>query len=324
MCGGHRRLAMDSGSIAWCSKAVTILGDYPSASIPPVVNSRVHAATTGLRRSVPNALVPHLVSARARLRRLNKARWAAARAEMRFILGDAAPEAQIDALAYRQLWRLAWRSESIFHPEMVTNQGVLGEQRLREALRHGKGCLLSVMHHADYEAGVGSLAKRGFPIQVMTTTGFFAPRMSNVMRLERDFIAYGPDVEIFNVALGSDAVRERLRGGHSVVIAMDPPGRTHHRLFGRDVWMSSGGVHAAWDLDAPTIVMTQTPDRHDPKAQGTVNLSEPLFPHDFPTVESMLQEIVRQHEAAIFAWPDAAAWNWPFQLEMPVGPRAPL
>ena len=289
-----------------------------------MVSSRVHAATTGLRRSVPDVLVPQLVSTRTWLRRLNKARWEAAQAEIRFVLGDDVPRAELKKLAHRQLWRSLWRSEAIFHPEMVTNLTILGEQHLRDALREGQGCLLSLIHHADYESSVGSLAKRGFSMQVMVTTGLFDQGMSNVMRLERELIAHGPGVELFNVTSGSGAIRERLLGEHCVVVAIDPPGRTHYKFFGRDIWMSSGGVHAAWEVDAPVIAVTQVPTPGKPRRQGKVSLSAPLFPHDFDDVGSMMQEVVRLHEQAVLGWPEAIAWNWPFQFEKPVGPRAPL
>jgi len=240
------------------------------------------------------------------------------------VLGEDLPKAELKTLAHRQLWRSLWRAESVFHPELVTNQIVQDEQHLVEALRAGRGCVLSVIHHAEYEAAWGSLAKRGFSIHVMATTGLFERRMSNVMRLERELITHGPDVEIFNVALGAGAIRERLQKGRCVLVALDPPGRTRHHFMGRDVWMSSGGAHAAWELDAPTVVMTQTPEPGKPRKQGRVNLSEPLFPHDFDTVESLMQEVVRLHEQAVLGWPEAVAWNWPFQFERPVGPRAPI
>jgi lauroyl/myristoyl acyltransferase len=272
---------------------------------------------------VPDVLVPQLVSARTWVRRLNKARWAAAQDEIRFLLGDDIPEAELKALAHRQLWRSLWRSEAIFHPELVTTKDVLGEQHLRDALSEGRGCLLSVIHHADYESSVGALAKRGYSMQVMVTTGLFDDSMSNVMRLERELIAHGPGVELFNVTSGSGAIRERLQSGHCVVVAIDPPGRTRHHFFGRDVWMSSGGVHAAWEIDAPVMALAQTPEPGKRRKHGKVNLSRPLFPHDFDTVEDLMREVIRVHELAVLEWPEAAAWNWPFQFEKPVGPRKP-
>ena len=95
--------------------------------------------TAAVRRSVPSRLVPTLVLARARMSRLRRARWDAARNQMRFVLGDDLGTEPLDDLARRHLVRAAWVAESRFHPELATHQHVDRASRtLRLALSRGK------------------------------------------------------------------------------------------------------------------------------------------------------------------------------------------
>ena len=108
-----------------------------------------------------------------------------------------------------------------------------------------------------------------------------------------------------DVSSGSAGLREHLGRGDVVGVALDFPGHTPTHMFGKDLLLSSGGTRIAMDLDTPVVAVTS--HRHPSRELGgaTVELSPPLYPRDFASVEDLHRALAAHFERAILAWPEA-------------------
>ena len=205
-----------------------------------------------LRRCTPSALVPAVVALRTWVGRRHAGRWANAVDEMRFVVGDDAPAEEVHHLAGAYIKRMAWRGENRWHPRLTNRQEVVGLEHLQAALAEGRGCIVSFVHHGDWAGMFPSIARLGIPLRVVSNPDVMESEVPWLRQTAR-LITSNPGVELIDSRLGSSGVREALKAGSAVGVALDPPGHTLINIFGREVFASSGGSRIAMEGDIPIV-----------------------------------------------------------------------
>jgi lauroyl/myristoyl acyltransferase len=99
-------------------------------------------------------------------------------------------------------------------------------------------------------------------------------------------------------------ILEILARGDAVALASDLPGRVGVSFLGRRVLMSGGSAKAALIAGVPIVPVTMHRHGH----QALVRFESPLESEQFSDAPSLLAELMRRHERAVFAWPDALEW----------------
>jgi lauroyl/myristoyl acyltransferase len=286
------------------------------------VKSIAARVVNALRSVKPSWLVPLVVALRARLGRHRPALMDDARTQMRWVVGDDQPAETIDRLAAAYVKRMIWRGEARWHPELVTRQPVMGLEHLRALQDAGSAYIISFAHHGDYEAISPSLAWAGFPSHVVTTDEMFADEMPVWMAQQKRVVAQ-PGVTLVSVSIGSAGIKEVLRSGHAVALGADILGHTPVRFLGHDVKIASGAARLARDCDVPVVVVTSRPQQGKPGGCAELTVTPPLHHTDFETHQDLLVEMLRRHEAAISAWPEATEYPMRrFDPELLIGFRA--
>lgn len=270
----------------------------------PVLWVRIHF-NEFWRRLVPDAFTPAIVTARSWVGWRRRGRPEYARESIRFILGDGLPEKELERLADAYQFCTTWRAESRIQHHLITHQEVVGLEHLQAALAEGKGCLLSFTHHGDYLGAASSVARKGFPIVTFALTSLWDPHGRLWQHQQLRAISSVPGKQVIKVSAGSAGIRDRLKNGEVVALAIDVPGHTPARMFGRDLMVSSGGVRIAAELDVPVVAMTSQRVRSNPIGGARVHLAPAVHPRDFASPEALHAELMRHFEAAILEWPEA-------------------
>src|SRR5206468_3560308 len=88
-----------------------------------------------------------------------------------------------------------------------------------------------------------------------------------------------------------------------VGIAIDVAGRTPVRFAGRHVIGTSGAARIAMRTGTPVAMLTA----HDSGGPlPRLEVSEPLVPSNYPDADALLIDMLRHHERAVLAWPEAS------------------
>lgn len=270
----------------------------------PVLWVRVHFNEIW-RRPLPDSFTPAIVKARSWVGRRRRGRRQYARESMQFMLGEGVSEGELDRLADAFNLYTTWRAESRIQHHLLTHQEVVGLEHLQAAVAEGKGCLLSFTHHGDYLGGSSSVARKGFPVVVFALSSLWDRHGLLWQHQQLRAISSVPEAEVVDVALGSAGIRDRLENGQTVSVAIDVPGHTPARMFGRDLMLSSGGIRIAAQLDVPVIAMTSQRVGSSLVGGARVHLAPALYPRDFSSPEELHAELIRHFEAAILEWPEA-------------------
>jgi lauroyl/myristoyl acyltransferase len=258
------------------------------------------------RTLLPRALVPFIVMLRTRIA-LNRSQVLVdARKQMRFVVGEDQPDEAIERLAAAYVKRSIWRGESRAHPRLVNRQRIVGGERLRELHEAGTGFIINFVHLGDYEGISPSIAREGIPNVNIATSAVFAADAPIWLKQAAKLVTSHDAVTILDVAVGSSGIREALERGSAVAIATDQPGHTPIRFLDHELLLSSGAARIAKQTGVPVAVVTTHPDPASPDACGMFKVAEILNPDDFDSVEDLLEVMVRRHEEAFLAWPEAA------------------
>ena len=253
-----------------------------------------------LRARVPNALLPALVAARARLAWSRAAVRADAVAQMRFLLEHTRPDADVEAVARAYVRYQARRGELRWHPELLTSLRVDGIGYLLGARSSGRGVLLNFVHHGYYDGGFPSIARLGAPAHMVVYPYMLEPDAPLWLQ-QHVRIGTANGGAAVSAAVGTDGLLDLLRRGEVLAIASDVPGRTPLRFAGRDVLGSFGAARLAAEAGSPVVVMTSDEDEQGP----LIRLHEPLDPADFDSPYSLLAEMLAIHEDVVLRSPEA-------------------
>jgi lauroyl/myristoyl acyltransferase len=220
-----------------------------------------------------------------------------AREGMHLLLDEAAPRADIEAIARRHVAYTKWLNEVQWHRELCGPLDVEGLDQLR-ALQDG--VMVSFLHLGPFARIGPSLAQSGRDVRIIVDPSLCPPQQRP---WQAQVYAIGSQgCELFSAAEGSRGIRERLAQGAVVVVASDVPGRSTVRFLGRDLVGSSGGPRVAHATGTPVLPCTMRR-----RADGTpfYRLEPVLHPSDFETPEDLVAEMLRQQEEAVLAWPEA-------------------
>lgn len=251
------------------------------------------------RGRVPRALLPALVAARTRVAwRIPKVREDA-RAQMRFVLGAARPDADVEGAARRYVERQCWRGELRWHPDLITDQPVEGLEHLVAARDLGRGVVLSFMHHGHFEGAVATLGRRGVRVHVLGFPQLLEAGAPGWMQQHAAVAQSQGAVPVLTTA-GSEALAGLLLAGEVLCIASDVPGRTPMRFLGRDLVGSFGAPRLAVATGAPVVVMTS--ELRD--GRPAVRLHPAFDPESYPSPQKLLEAVLAVHEPAVLRWPE--------------------
>ncbi|MDP2772914.1 MAG: hypothetical protein Q8O61_05105 [Nocardioides sp.] len=271
----------------------------------PPVSSSVKASVTKVLRRLPLPLVTPVVRRRVRRLQAHDVSLGVARRQMEFLLEHTRPDADLDEVARRHLEQVVWRRELRWRPRVITRQRVHGIEHLTEGRSERDGLVLCFLHHGQFEGAFPAVKLAGGP--PITTVGhplMFDPAIPDYLaanlRLGRMGSTPVPST------LGYAGLRDLVREGHTLGIAVDLPGRTRVRWMGRDVLGASGAARIAFETGAPVVLLTAHPT--DGLVQE-VRLSERLLPADHESAESLLQAILDGFAPSVLAWPEV--YDWP-------------
>ncbi len=264
-------------------------------------SSRARAAENlqHLRRLVPVPLIPTVV--RRRIDRI----WSVpefregAEQSMEFLLGRSERAHEVDELARGYAEHMLLRSYRRWHPRSVTNQRVRDAEWLTAHRDPARGILLSFAHHAHYDGLFGSLAHHGVAITAVMTPDMMSRDAPIAFRQHYAVVRRG--AHVIPSTTGSDAFADLLRGGATLAIASDVPGRTPVTFLGRRVLGSFGAARLATTTNSPVVVVTTLRDHAGPYLQ----VHAPLEPGDYADPADLLTDLLERHAAAVLAWPEA-------------------
>lgn len=276
-----------------------------------------HPWRARLRSTVPAPLAPVLASVRAGRGKKKQSMRDMARTELTFLLGEGVAPERLELLidGYIEQWfiraELRWRYKALADVEV---KGMDGLKAARDA---GNGVVLNFMHHGNFEGAIARLALDGVPQTVLLSDAYFNEKISDTRRqllvlTIRDNIPH-------TVAQGRDAITNLLHEGRVIALATDVPGRAPMTFLGQERVCSSGAARTAAAAGSPVVVITS---RQDAKGKAYIQLSDPMHPADYESPEALLEAMVRYHEDAVRAWPEAydsptTRWGVPAVVEEP-------
>ena len=271
-----------------------------AASAKALARRVVSRALWLVRPRLPLVLVRPFVERKIRRALADPATMTNAGEHMEHLLGAVGRSSEVEAGSRGYVEHWAWCHELRWHPRSVTRQRVEGIEHLLAARSEGHGVFLSFVHHAHFDGAFASVSRAGVPVHVLV--GARAMRTAGPNLLQHLHVV-GKGGALMSAEAGTSGIADELRKGHVVAAAIDVPGGSVATFAGRQVRCSSGPARAAFFAGSPVVVMTS-----HRSADGTtyLQLSEPLHPRDFDSVELLLAELVRRHEGPLLAWPDAA------------------
>jgi lauroyl/myristoyl acyltransferase len=226
-----------------------------------------------------------------------------ARLQMQAVTG--LPESgALDEVAKRYVFEMAKRDELSWRLWLSTRIPVDRIDVLREAQAHG-GVILSFMHHGQFGGVFGSVGRHGIETHIASDPWFFSQesRRYNGYRGRQHLrtISHAGG-RPFPAAKGAyERMRKLLEDGAVVAIASDLPGTTPAEFLGRTIGVPSGAPRLAVETGALVVPITA---HRDGDFQRLV-VEDPIDPAASDDLNGVLAEILRRHEPAIRAWPEA-------------------
>ncbi len=275
----------------------TAVGPAPEPGRPLLVTAIEQLQQ--VRRVVPLRAVPALVRRQLDTLWQDEGFRRAQEQEMEFLLGCSERAAEVPELARAYSEQMLLRAHMRWHPRAITHQRIKGIEQItgRDTSR---GLVLSFMHHHRYEGMMGSLVNAGAPpIKIVITEAITKPEAGIQFAQHLRVASRGGD--FLFAESGTKELAARLQPGVVMAVAVDFPGRTPVDFLGRQVLAPFGTPRLAGLTDSPIVLVTHRRDDRGPYVQ----LHAPIEPGDFADPADLLQEIVRRHEEAILAWPEA-------------------
>ena len=261
-----------------------------------------------LRRALPDVLVPAIVRVRTRLAMRSTFKVAFSRRQMEVLL-DGLPGYDLDEMTRRHVQFTQRRAEYRFHPDLVSDQEIVGLEHLVGARDRGRGVLLSFMHYGHYDGCWLALKKAGLELDAMVIPFLYDGVGSDWQRQHAQLLRMG--ARLHSVAGGSQVVRDLLSQGRILALASDVTSRTKVHFMGKDRLASFGAPRIAHEMGVPVVVMTFEWTGKRPR----IRLHEPLDPADFPDAWGLFDRMLAIHEEAVREWP----WSYELPTDRWVG-----
>ncbi len=264
--------------------------------------SSVRDQIKGIRRFVPLPL--QLAVARRQVAALwkNEEFRAAQEANMQFLLENTERAPEIPELARAYAEFDIQRNIRRWRPRHLIRQPVEGIEWLTTKRDHDRGVVLSFMHHGQYDGLMGSIARHGVPMHGVAHPGAFDPHAPAQIRQHFKVCSMVPGCTLVNAGDGAAKLVEHLEERAVLALASDVAGRTSVNFLGRDMLGSFGAARVATETNSPVVLLTS---HRAADGSSYFRLHEPLEPSDFADPSDLLTEILRRHEPAVLAWPEA-------------------
>jgi lauroyl/myristoyl acyltransferase len=266
-------------------------------------------------RLLPWAAARHIADLQTAYRWHNPAIRELARAHAEFLLGESSRRGDVPHVAHAYARQYARLAERRWRPWLTTRQRVERVEVLQEAIRTGRGVILSFLHHGDFYSMFPSLNLAGVTgIHTAAAPFHFVPRPKFFHRQGLRTATSRGGVEVFNAVGSFDHVCELLRMGKPVGLACDMPGSLPVTFLGRQVLAAPGTPVAALRTGALIVPVTA----HSEGDGQFLRVMDPIDPHDHQDPASLLQAVLDQHEGAVLEWPEVlqlplTRWNAPEQ-----------
>lgn len=223
-------------------------------------------------------------------------------ANMRFLLEFTERAPEIPALAREYAVFDVQRNYRRWRPRGLIHQPVRGLEWLTTKRDPDRGVVLSFMHHGQYDGLMGSLARHGVEMHGVAHPGAFDPNAPAAIRQHFKVCSMVPGCHLVNAGDGASKLVEHLEQRAVLALASDVAGRTAVTFLGREMLGSFGAARVAVQTNAPVVLLTS---HQGADGSSYFQLHEPLEPSAFPDAAALLTEILRRHEPAVLAWPEA-------------------
>ncbi|MGN6722533.1 MAG: LpxL/LpxP family acyltransferase [Marmoricola sp.] len=266
----------------------------------PLVKALVDNASWLLHLRLPWPIAERRLAKRIARAQQSPVYDAVAEEHMTHLLGQVATPEEIEQAKARYTAFSLHEAELRWHPRRAIDQQVEGIEHVRAAQALGRGVVVSFVHHGYYAGMFGAIKRAGVDHVTVVRAGALGWNAGPGQR--QNFLVFRRGGRLIDVREGTAGFIKRLARGEVVMIATDIPGTSTVSFAGRQVKCSSGLVWAAKAANSPIVVL----DSFRTENGHVVRFSKPLLPDDFEDTQSLLQEVVSQHEQAILAWPEAA------------------
>lgn len=255
-----------------------------------------------VRSLIPVGALPGLARKRVEALWQDAEFRAAQEAEMTFLLEHTERAAEIPEIARGYTEFALLRGYRRWHPRHLARQPVTGIEWLTTKRDPERGILLSFLHHAQYEGMFPSLGRAGAAVHTVVAPEAFDPAAPVQLRQHFKVAGMHPLTTLVPATIGSAGMIELLENKAILAIASDVAGRTPVQFLGREMNGAFGAARIATRTNSPVVLVTShRGDDGFPRLQ----VHEPLEPSDFADPADLLAEIMRRHEPAVLAWPEA-------------------
>lgn len=255
-----------------------------------------------VRRFVPLPLQLRLARRKIDAMLQNDEFRAAQEENMRFLLEHTERAAEIPELARGYAIFDIERNPRRWRPHDLIRQPVRGLEWLTTKRDPERGVVLSFMHHGQYDGLMGSIARHGVAMHGVAAPEAFDPNAHVQIRQHFKVCSMVPGCTLVNAGDGAAKLVEHLEQRAVLALASDVAGRTEVTFLGRTMLGSFGAARVATQTNSPVVLLTS---HRAEDGSSYFQLHEPLEPSDFAEPSDLLTEILRRHEPAVLAWPEA-------------------
>lgn len=255
-----------------------------------------------VRSLIPVSALPALAQRRIDALYQDEAFRSAQEAQMRFLLENTERAAEIPELARGYTEFALLRGYRRWHPRHLTHQPIDGLEWLTTKRDPDRGVLLSFLHHAQYDGMFSSLARQGVALHAVVAPEAFDPATDVQLRQHYKVVGAHKLVTMIPTSVGSAGLAEVLTQKKILAIASDVAGGTAVPFLGRELHCASGAPRFAIQTNSPVVVATS---HRQADGSPRIRIHEPIEPGDFAEPADLLAEIMRRHEPAALAWPEA-------------------
>lgn len=252
-----------------------------------------------VRGVIPLAIVNRLIDRRADQIWASEDGPAKYDEAMEFLLGLTERADEVPDMARRHFREQALRRYMRYRPWQITRIPVRDVEWLTTRRDRDRPMVLSFFHHHRYDGMFGSLRRAGVDLDILVIPEGLDKDAPKLLRQHMKVVGRGGN--LIPAVGGTDGLIAAMRPGRIVAIASDVPGRTPVAFLGREVLGSFGAARAASLTNSPVAVVTHVKDGDGSYLQ----IHEPIEPGDFADPGELLAAMLRVHEQAILAWPEA-------------------
>jgi lauroyl/myristoyl acyltransferase len=256
-----------------------------------------------LRRIVPTRVAVDRAEAHGRaLWCQNPREQARARAAMAAVVAGTDRAHEIEALARRHVIEARVKETLFWQPWREPQLDLASRCALDQALRCGRGVVLSACHAGHYNLGVTAVAATGrvvhsamaWALEEQPPPGYWGRRVAH-----RRAHASERGERLFRAAGSFEVVRRLLGEGEIVSLLFSMPGSCDTWFLGKSVMLASGSSRLAFAADAVVLPIRVRREHH----RMHLDVAAALDPRAFGGIEELHDALAGVHERWILEDP---------------------